>query len=241
MQVFESAVRLIFPPACVGCGAHVASDFSLCADCWPRTPFIGGLVCNKCGVPLPGEDEGRPELCDDCLAIARPWAQGRAAVLYDGPARDFVLSLKHADRLDLIRPCAEWMARAARPIVQPGMIVAPIPLHWSRLLKRRYNQSAMLSRAIARHLGLVHCPDLLQRIRRTESQDGRSREGRFVNISGAIRAHPRRAAACKDLHVLLVDDVFTSGATFAAGAEACLAAGADEVSVLALARVAKAP
>jgi ComF family protein len=235
----QSALHLIFPPACIGCGAQVASDFGLCGDCWRQTPFTGGLVCDKCGLPLAGEDEGRAEFCDDCLTLARPWARGRAALLYKDKARDLVLSLKHADRLDLARPCAAWLARAARPIVEPGMIVAPVPLHWTRLLRRRYNQSALLSRALAQLAGLDHCPDLLVRTRRTGSQDGRSRDDRFANIAGAIRPHPRRAARLKDRHVLLVDDVMTSGATFAAAADACLAAGADRVSVLSLARVAK--
>ena len=121
----QSVLRVIFPPACISCGGPVASDFGLCAACWQQTPFIGGLVCDKCGVPLPGEDEGRSEFCDDCMTIARPWDRGRAAFLYKDKGRDLVLSLKHADRLDLIRPAAEWLLRAAKPILQTGMIVTP--------------------------------------------------------------------------------------------------------------------
>ncbi len=201
--------------------------------------FTGGLVCDRCGLPLPGEDQGRAEYCDDCLALARPWARGRAAFLYAGKGRDLTLQLKHADRLDLVRPLAGWLARAARPIVTPGMILAPVPLHWKRLFTRRYNQSALLSAAVARQLGLDHCPDLLVRPRDTGNQDGKTRDQRFANIAGAIRAHPRRAGRMAGRHVLLIDDVMTSGATFAAAAEACLTAGASDVSVAALARVAK--
>lgn len=235
----QSALRMIFPPACISCSRPVASDFGLCADCWQQTPFIAGLVCDKCGTPLPGEDEGRTEFCDDCLTIARPWNQGRAVFLYKDKGRDMVLALKHADRLDLIRPAAEWLFRTAKPILTPDMIVAPIPLHWSRLLKRRYNQSALLSRAMARLAGLDHCPDLLVRHRSTGSQEGRSRDERFANLALALRAHPDRRARLAGRPVLLVDDVMTSGATFAAAADACLAAGASQISVLSLARVAK--
>lgn len=238
-QALQSAVHLIFPPACVGCGAHVATDFGLCATCWHEMPFVAGLVCDRCGTPLPGEDDGRPEICDDCMMIARPWSRGRAAFLYKGLARDFILSLKHSDRLDLVRPCGDWLAKAAEPILEQDMIVAPIPLHWSRLLKRRYNQSALLSRSVAWKTGLQHCPDLLQRFRRTNSQEGRNLDQRFANLVDAIRAHPRRASMIAGRHIILVDDVMTSGATFAAATEACLAAGAEQVSVLALARVAK--
>ncbi|EKD60669.1 MAG: hypothetical protein ACD_54C00621G0001, partial [uncultured bacterium] len=132
-----------------------------------------------------------------------------------------------------------WMLRAAQPLLVPGMLVAPIPLHWLRLIKRRYNQAALLSGALAKMAGLDHCPDLLIRQRYTGSQEGRDRDSRFANLATALTVHPRRANRVEGRHILLVDDVMTSGATFAAAAEACIAAGASGVSVLALARVAK--
>lgn len=239
IPAMQSAVRLVLPAQCLGCGGLVAEEFGLCADCWRDTPFIAGLVCDTCGVPLPGTDEGKPEHCDDCLTLVRPWSRGRAALVYKDKGRGLVLGLKHGDRLDLARPAANWMLRAAAPILRPDMLLAPVPLHWIRFLKRRFNQSALLSRAIARATGMDHCPDLLQRPRRTRSQDGRDRDGRFANLSGAIRAHPGRAARIEGRHILLIDDVMTSGATLGAAADACRAAGASDVSVLILARVAK--
>lgn len=160
-------------------------------------------------------------------------------MLYQGTARKLILGLKHGDRLELARPAAAWMMRAARPILAPEMVVAPVPLYWTRLVRRRYNQSALLSGELARAAVLDHCPDLLVRTRRTATQDGRDREARFLNMSGAIRVHPKRRRHLAGRPVLLIDDVMTSGATLAAAADACLAAGAISVSVLALARVAK--
>jgi ComF family protein len=148
-----------------------------------------------------------------------------------------ILQLKHGDRLDLARPLGDWMARAAAPILAPGIIVAPIPLHWFRLLRRRANQSALLSARVARVAGLDHIPDLLQRTRATPTQDGKGRDARFRNLSDAIRTHPRRITRAVGRHVLLVDDVMTSGATLAAAADALKGAGVAEVSVLVLARV----
>ncbi len=235
----QAVLQLVYPPQCLGCDTLVTSDFGLCGKCWRETPFIAGLVCDGCGIPLPGEDHGVPLHCDDCLILARPWAQGRAAMLYKANGRKLVLQLKHADRLDLAKPAGAWLLRAARPMLRPDMLVAPVPLHWLRLLRRRYNQSALLSASLAKLAGLAHCPDLLQRHRNTHSQEGRDRLGRFENMQDAIRTHPRRRALLKGRHVLLVDDVMTSGATLAAAADACLASGAKEVSVLVLARVAK--
>jgi ComF family protein len=235
----QALLHAVYPPKCMGCDTLVTSDFGLCGPCWRATPFISGMVCDSCGIPLLGDDTGTLAQCDDCMTLARPWSQGRAALLYKDNGRKMVLQLKHGDRLDLVKPAGAWLLRAARPILQPGMVVAPIPLHWSRLLRRRYNQSALLSRELAKLAGLDHCPDLLLRRRATPSQGGRDRIARFENMADAIRAHPRRLARMQGRHVLLVDDVMTSGATFGAAADACLAAGAAQVSVLTLARVAK--
>lgn len=231
------ALRLVYPPQCLTCDAAVSEEGTLCPSCWSDTPFIGGLVCDKCGIPLPGQDDGRPVLCDDCQHVARPWGRGRAALMYGDKARKIVLGIKYYDRHDSALPAGKWLARAAAPLIRADTLVAPVPLHWWRLFRRRYNQSALLSAALARAAGLEHCPDLLIRRRHTGTQDGRSRAGRFTNLAGAIVAHPRRAGLLAGRHVLLVDDVMTSGATLAAASEACFAQGADAVDVVALARV----
>ena len=234
---FQTAVSLIYPPRCLGCGGLVGQDAGLCGPCWRETEFISGTVCEGCGVPLPGESDGFRIECDDCMATPRPWSQGRAALVYGGKARELVLALKHGDRLDIAPPAAVWMARVAEPLLQDSPLVCPVPLHWSRLLKRRYNQSAVLARALARRAGLQYCPDLLRRHRRTPSLDGRSRSERFRLLGDVIGVPPRKAPALSGRSVLLVDDVMTSGATLSACADACLRAGAEEVRIVVLARV----
>ena len=237
----QSVIRALYPPQCLICETLTDADFALCGPCWAATPFAGGLVCDACGVPLPGDSGGGAELCDDCLRVARPWAQGRAALVYRDGARRLVMALKHGDRTDLARPAGLWMARAAEPLLREGMIVAPVPLHWTRLVRRRYNQAALLAHRVARALGLPVCPDLLVRTRRTKPLGGGGRDERFAALSGAIAPHPRHGTRAQDRPVLMIDDVMTSGATMAAAAEAARAAGAAEVCVLTLARAAKDP
>ena len=99
----QAVLQMIYPPQCISCDALVTSDFGLCGKCWRETPFIAGLVCDQCGTPLPGEDPGHAVHCDDCLLIARPWDQGRAALLYKDNARKMVLQMKHGDRTDLVK------------------------------------------------------------------------------------------------------------------------------------------
>lgn len=235
----HAVLRAIYPPQCLTCATMVEEDGALCPDCWPKVPFIFGLCCDSCGLPLPGLDDGNPVQCDECLALARPWEQGRAVMLYGDKARQILLGLKYHDRLEFAKPAGRWLARHAAPLVQPDMLIAPIPLHWLRFVKRRYNQAAILSKVMAAELQLAHCPDLLIRNRYTGTQDGRGRMARFANVADAFAPHPRQGHRLKGRHILLVDDVMTAGATFTAATETCLAHGATSVRVIALARVAR--
>jgi ComF family protein len=235
----QSALHLIYPPQCVSCDAPTDTDFALCPDCWRETPFISGLSCDLCGEPLPGEDDGSIVHCDACMTRQRPWARGRSALLYRGNARRMILALKHGDRPELARSFAPWLARAAEDILHDERLIVPIPIHWTRRLKRRYNQSAELSRALSHETGLAHAPQALIRPRRTAMHDGMSAEDRFINMDHAIAPHPKHGAALQGRDVLLLDDVMTSGATFHAAAHAAIGAGAASVKVLSLARVAR--
>ena len=232
----EGVRRALYPPACVACGALTESEFALCGSCWREAGFLAGaLVCDACGVPLPGRDDG-PVHCDDCLRRPRPWSRGRAALPYRGTGRALALALKHADRTDLARPLGLWLAAAARPLLLPGQALVPVPLHWTRLARRRHNQAQLLAREAGRILGLPVLPDALVRARPIRSLGHEGREARAKSLEGAIAPHPRRGAALAGRPVLLVDDVMTSGATLAACTDAGRAAGATEVRVLVLAR-----
>ncbi len=238
MRGLQTMVRLVYPPRCPSCGGMVETDFGLCGACWRDTPFVSGLVCDLCGVPLPGQSQ-EAEHCDECLSVPRPWQHGRAAMLYRDTGRKLVLMLKHGDRHDIAAAAARWMAGRVRPLLAADAVAVPVPLHLRRHLGRRFNQSALLAGALARETGIGFCPDALIRLRHTPSLDGKGRDDRFATLDSAIGVAPRRAAMLAGRPVLIVDDVMTSGATLSAAAGACHAAGAKEVCVCVLARVAK--
>ncbi len=235
----QSIIRSIYPPQCVSCDALTEAEFGLCGPCWRETKFIGGVICDTCGAPLPGDASDEALQCDDCMTIARPWARGRAALIYTGIGRTLVLRLKHGDRTELARPAAQWMARAAKELINENSLLIPVPLHWVRLARRRYNQAALLVHALGAELDRPVCPDGLLRPRKTAPLEGYSREARFTALADAIVPNPKRVDVITGKSVLLVDDVMTSGATLAASAEAAMAAGAADVSIVTLARVVK--
>ena len=224
----------VFPPRCVACPAPTDMAQQLCAACWSETHFITGTTCRRCGSPRKG-DAGLEDTCERCLRHPPAWDRGAAALVYGGAGRRLVLALKHGDRLDTVGPLAGWMATAGRGLLAEADLLAPVPLHWTRLVRRRYNQSAELARRIGRLSGVRVVPDLLVRRRATPPQDG-GRDARAANQSGAVAHVPRHPVAGR--RVLLVDDVLTTGATLSGCAEALRAAGAAGVDVLVLARVA---
>ncbi len=233
----HAMLETVYPPRCLACMDFTDSPHGLCAECWRETHFIAGAACAKCGVPLVG-DASDTEICESCLRHPPAWQRGAAALVYRGAARRMVLGLKHSDRVDMAQPLARWMAKAGERVIAESDLIAPVPLHWRRLLKRRYNQSAELARALARLSGKPAVPDLLLRQRATIAQRQMSRAERAANQSGAITANPRHAVTLRGRSVLVIDDVLTSGATLGTCTEALLGAGAAHVNVLALCRVA---
>ncbi|WP_328586550.1 ComF family protein [Tritonibacter multivorans] len=148
-----------------------------------------------------------------------------------------MLAFKHGDRTDLARPAAGWLQKAGRDLLRDDPLLVPVPLHWSRLLRRGYNQAALLAQALALRGNWDCCPDALLRSKKTPALDHKSRADRQNILSGVIRANPRQASRLQGRKVVLIDDVMTSGATLRACTAACQAEGARDVQVLVLARV----
>lgn len=231
------AIGLVYPPECAMCRAPTGMEFALCPDCLRETPFITGSFCQVCGVPVLGDTSDAPDLvCNDCLSDPRPWGSARAVLRYNKTGRKIVLALKHGDRLDLVRTVTPWMQKLAAPLLKKNSLIVPVPLHPLRQFQRRYNQSAELARALSLAVLHPYAAQALQRVRSTPSLDHRSRDERFELLRGAIKA--AREVVCGH-HILLIDDVMTSGATLAASAQAALEAGATAVDCVVLARVEK--
>lgn len=227
----RKGLDIAFPAHCPGCGAGTGEPGALCGPCWRAMPFVTRPFCERLGLPF-ATDIGGPLLSP--AAIARPPAfdRARAVALHEGQARDFVHLLKFSDRLDLVRPMGRLMAGAGREVLVDADVLVPVPLHWTRLLRRRYNQSALLADAIAGICDLPVAHEALRRRKRTRPQVGLTQNERAANLSGAIVVPAAMKPVVDGRHVVVVDDVATTRATLNACAGALRRAGAKQIDVL---------
>ncbi len=234
----RAVLDALLPPQCLTCEQPVDGPGRFCVGCFGRTSFIAAPCCEACGLPFGATGQaGADGRCEACRRWPPPWANARAALLYDDQARRLLLPLKHADRPDLARALAAPMVRAGAALLARADLLVPVPLHRRRLLARRYNQSALLAQAVSRLSGRPAVLDGLRRIRPTRSLGPLSPAQRLATLEGAIAVTPGRRSHIEDARVLLIDDVLTTGATARACTRALLEAGAGGVDVLVAARV----
>lgn len=230
------AADLVLPPTCPGCRAAVGEGDALCPRCWSAIRFIEPPLCPIYGTPFAYE-LGAGILSAEALAHPPPFRRARAAAVYGDVARRLVHQLKYHDRPHLAETMAIAMRRAGRALIADCCVIVPVPLYRWRLWQRRFNQAAALAASLSRLSGVPHDPFVLERPRPTRRQVGLSAHQRAENVRGAFRVPDAMRGRIAAAPVLLVDDVYTSGATAKAATRALLRGGAASVDVLTFARV----
>ena len=233
---FRWPARLLFPPVCAGCRRYVSQPGVLCGQCWPKLRLLERPWCPVMGTPF-SHEMGEGFLSAEAIADPPRFQRARAAVAYTGVARQMVQGLKYQDRTDLAPWMARWMMRAGAELVADADVVAPVPLHRRRFFQRQFNQSAELARAVSSLGGLPFAPAAVRRVKLTRQQVGLERKEREENVRAAFRVPAEAEIEIAGRRVLLVDDVYTTGATVRAVAKALEKGGAGAVDVLTFARV----
>ena len=223
------------PPRCPGCGAIVGELHRFCLDCWRSLAFLGEPCCERCGLPFEYGGEAEAE-CGRCLADPPPFDRLRAAVAYGEISRRVALRLKYSGRPGLAGTLAHFMLRHM-PDGGGEALIVPVPLHRWRIWRRGYNQAALIASSLSRRSGLPAALDLLRRTRATPPLRGLGRRERALAVRGAFKVPPEARPFLAGRRVILVDDVYTSGATASACARALKRAGAASVEILCWARV----
>jgi len=260
-----TALDLVFPALCPVCEATLGAGRRdpLCGDCWSAITRLGPPWCDVCGAaptlpatfyerpqrvahgdpaarggpttePLVGPPPAAGSPCATCRTSPPQYDYARAAALYEGALREALHALKFTGRRALSNPLGDLAAEQCVGSLPGGIdALIPVPLARERERERGFNQSTLLARRIGRRLDVPTRPGWLARIRSTRPQSELSAAERRANVRGAFRASDHAAGR----HVLLVDDILTTGATLDACARALRAAGARRVGVLTVARV----
>lgn len=229
----------LFPPCCPISGEAVNRQGALHPDVWKDLVWISTPQCQTCGIPFEADLglEDTDLICGKCLKDPPVFHKARSALVYAKSGRSLILSFKHGDRTMMAPMLATWMAQSATEILGDTDIIIPVPLHYLRLLRRRYNQAALLGAELARKTGIVMRADLLIRHRYTAVQGKNKKISRKDNVKNAFTLNPKKQHDIRGKTILLIDDVYTSGATIESCTKPLLKAGAAQVNVLTLARV----
>ncbi len=235
-QFLNFAIDFLVPLRCVNCNVLVAKQAAICPDCWKQVRFIDRPFCEIMGTPF-SFDLGEGTLSTEAIANPPPFERLRAAVFYDEIARGLISRYKFSDRSDMAPFIANVMRRAGSELIRDADLIVPLPLHWRRLHVRRFNQSAELAKIICQSEKKPYAPMVLVRKKHTKQQIGLSREARRANVAGAFIVPAQKRVELKGKRVLLIDDVYTSGASVKVATKALLRADARAVDVLTFAKV----
>jgi ComF family protein len=225
-----------YPPQCVACREITAEPATLCAACWREMPFITRPFCERLGTPF-AVDIGGPLLSPAAIADPPVFGRARSVAHHRAAAQELVHKLKYGDRQELAIAMGGMMASACADLLSEASVIIPVPLHWTRLWQRRFNQAAALAAVIGQRSGLPVEASLLRRRKRTLRQVGLTRSQRQENLQGAFVVPDDVKPSLKGQRVLLVDDVMTTSSTANAASRVLLRAGATSVDVVTFARV----
>ncbi|MGB1077413.1 MAG: ComF family protein [Bdellovibrionales bacterium] len=237
----KSVLDFLLPARCVVTGEIVESSEVLSPEAWSLLNFIDDPMCRVCGVPFEFSDMDEREdaeglTCGSCLDYPPVFERARVALRYDDGSRGLVLAYKHGDKTHMALPFSAWIEKAGKDILAQADLLVPVPLHWTRLVKRRYNQAGLLAQCLSKRVGVPVDTLHLKRVRKTLPQGHMKMEARRKNVKGAFTVLEKDRARFDDKNIVLIDDVYTTGVTVNECARVLLEAGAKSVQVLCVAR-----
>ncbi len=234
-HIARKAIDLVLPPRCPGCGSIVETADGFCSSCWTSLHFLTPPWCAACALPLP-YDSGEEQLCGPCSQKLPPHDGIWAVVAYDDVAGQIPMRLKYGGRIALAMLIAHHLKRHVTQ-ADGDALLTPVPLHRARLWGRGFNQSALIAQALSKITGHHHIPDILIRHKNTQLLRGKNSLQRKKELAGAFTLNTRHSDYIQNKTILLVDDVYTSGATSHQCARLLKKAGAAKVYICCWARV----
>lgn len=234
IKILQRLFDFILPKRCLLCGKIMPYSNSLCTECFDKIKFISVPYCQHCGKSLVGENiDGL--FCSQCLSKKDPFRLCRSAIIYDNDSKKLLLDFKFADHIENKKILSQWLYIAGKDIFKEGAdAIIPVPLHYSRLFQRKYNQSAILAAELSKIVNLPVYYKVLKKAKSTLPQVQCNAKQRHKNVRGVFKV--THADGIKNKRIILIDDVYTTGSTMRECAKALKKAGAKSVDVLTIAR-----
>ena len=211
-KISGKVLDMIFPPSCLLCEERAGENGSLCFSCWSKISFISKPSCAICCFPFE-YDMGKDALCPTCIANKPEFEKAIPVFIYNKNSSRLITEFKYADRIHATKSFAKWMSAAAIDIIKNSDLIAPVPLHKSKLFARRYNQSALIANEIGKMAKIKVMPDLLLHPNKTRPQASLPKKQRLKNVKGIFSLNSKYADFISGKNILIVDDVITTGAT----------------------------
>ena len=238
MTFWRNFINLVLPPRCFLCGKVLGDDYGLCDECFSEMNLIRRPLCYECGQPLETALAGKHKLlCGHCLKPHRKiFRMSRSACAYDELSKKLILDFKFYDKTDLASFLAKMMFVAGQDIFEAGVdLIIPVPLHLTRMIERKYNQSALLAVELGKLARVCVETQILTKVRKTKQQVDCSGEERLRNLRGAFAL--QQGEKLKGKRLLLIDDVLTTGSTLKECAYVLKKAKPKSIDILTIARV----
>lgn len=233
-KIYTTLFNFVFPPKCPSCFKLVDDLGLLCHSCWVKMDFISNPSCERCDNPF--AYEFNEELCYYCKDDPPKFSRAVAVVKYDDFSDSLIHSFKYSDKIELAYPISQLMIKRLKASKLEYDILACVPIHNSKLKKRGYNQSAVLAKNISNKMNKKFIPNLLLKVKETDSQSGLTKEDRIKNVKGSFAINKKYKDQVFRKTVLLIDDVITTGATVNECCKNLRKAGAKKVVVLTFAK-----
>lgn len=232
--MIKSLLNLLFPAKCLICINNKEQN-DICSECWSKLTFITNPYCSICSYPFLYEDE-KEAICGNCVISSPLYDRSISSLKYDVYSKKLIHRFKYNDQLHVLDYLVNLMINMGRELIEQADIIIPVPMHKNKLLKRGYNQAALLAMRIASKKKLEYIPQLMIKTKNTTSQAQLNQKQRLKNVKNSIELNPKYKEKIKGRKILLIDDVITTGATINESCKVLRKEDPDKIFVLTLAK-----
>lgn len=219
LEIFKKFIDIISPPKCIICSLFVNQNDLICQICWSKIIFIENPMCQKCGYPMKYQfNNEKLQICTNCISIENYFDEARSVCIYDEESvKSIIMGLKYGDKLNNVRIISNMIINKYRSVFTENSTILCVPMTKKSILARKFNQSALIALRISKILKLNYKPQILIKKKETKKQSTLNKEMRMINLLNSFKINKniaKRINKNKNLDFIIIDDVFTTGATF---------------------------